>query len=392
MKIIYTNYTDMGNPWTPKGLEPEYLGKEIIKNKNDLKILCRGISKERTINIDKKYIYTPIPFGNILPKILTFFEKKFRIPGRYYSSLLFEHFASKQIKDCDLLICGIPSQIKQMEKAKSQNIKTFVIATSAHIKFVQKLMKEEYENHGLTYFNKDLKIFEETNSKSYENADLIFARSEYNKMTLIDSGISPHKIYPEPVDVFFNSKKFKPKRIKKDKIFRAIYVGQVSFAKGSHYLLEAWKNLNLKNSELILCGGIETALKNKFPDLFELNNVKYLGHTDPLNYLQNSDIFCFPSLTEGCPQAIVEAMACGLPVIATTHSGSLARENKEGYVVPIRDVRAFEEKIKVLYENDKLRHKLSNNCIKRAKEFGIENYSKNLYKKIIKGYNSILKQ
>jgi glycosyltransferase involved in cell wall biosynthesis len=157
--------------------------------------------------------------------------------------------------------------------------------------------------------------------------------------------------------------------------FRVAYVGMISFWKGIHYLLEAWEQLALPNAELLLCGTPEKAFKEKFGRFWHTPSIRFLGHVDPLPFLQQSSVFCFPSLSEGCPQAIIEAMACGLPVIATENSGSLARNGKEGFVVPIRDSGALAAKIRFFYENPRPARQMGAAAARRAKEFSIERYS-----------------
>ncbi len=325
MKVILSSYTDLGNPSTPKGLEPEGLGIELNKRDELKKVLCRGISKKRQMNLDKKFIIQPIPFGNKIPLFFSGINKLYhRFPSRYITHNIYDSFSKKYIKNADILCCEIPSLIKQIREAKKNRIKTITFATSAHIDYTKKLMKEEYNKYSLEYNPQHL-VFEESNRASYKESDMIFARSEYTRKTLIESGIPKEKIYKKPIDVFYDSERFTPPKKSKDNKFRAVFVGQISFTKGVHYLIEAWEKLDLPNTELLMCGDIEDLFKKTFKEYFDNPSIKFLGHVDSLYYLQRSNIFCFPSLTEGCSQAIVEAMACGLPIIATENSGSLAR-------------------------------------------------------------------
>lgn len=392
MKIILSSYTDLGNPSTPKGLEPEWLALDLIKRKIPVKVICRGVSKERSVLLDKKYIVQPVPFGNKIPLLFSAISKWIckNFPSRYLSTHLFDFCAKWHVRKADILCCEHPSLVREMRMAQKKGMKTFVFATSAHVIYTNKLYSEEYTKYGLKYDNSGNKMFDNYNITSYAEADLIFARSEYTRKSLIESGISKDKIYSKTIDVFYNSKKFKLNfLVKKDKMFRAVYVGQVCFSKGVHYLLEAWKELKLDNAELILCGGIEEDFKKTFPQYFNLPSIKFVGHVDPLSYLQNSSIFCFPSLSEGCSQAIVEAMACGLPIIATHNSGSLARNGQEGFVVPIRDSAAFAKQIKYLSEHPDKVKEMGYKGVERAKEFTIEAYSKRVADYLEDAYNSL---
>ena len=377
MKFILSCYTDLGNPSTPKGLEPEWLGMELSRRGELSKVIVRGISKKRPVLLDSQYVVKPIPFGSRLPLFFSAINKYVSrlFPARYLSHEAFDYFAAKHIDSANVLCCEIPSLTREMRAAKRKGMKTFVFATSAHVDYVQKLMDEEYGKFGLKYNNPGVLPFIKSNRESYLEADMIFPRSDYNKRSLIESGVPKERIYDIPLGVFTDLRKFKPKK-RKDSVFRAVFVGQVSFAKGVHYLLEAWRSLGIDNAELILCGGVEPLFKDTFSEYFSDSSIRFEGHVDPLPFLQKSDVFCFPSLSEGSPQAIVEAMACGLPVIATENSGSIARDKKDGFIVPIRDSKSLAKRIKFFYDRPEKAREMGRSGMKEAKKWSIDRYAK----------------
>ena len=72
---------------------------------------------------------------------------------------------------------------------------------------------------------------------------------------------------------------------------------------------------------------------------------------------------------DGIPTVILEAMALGLPVITTPNSGSIVRDGKEGFVVPIRDVEALRERIAHLRENPGVRARMGHAARARAEQY-----------------------
>jgi glycosyltransferase involved in cell wall biosynthesis len=70
------------------------------------------------------------------------------------------------------------------------------------------------------------------------------------------------------------------------------------------------------------------------------------------SYVRGS-VFVLPTVEDGFAMVLVQAMAAGLPVIATVNSGGpdLIEEGKQGFLVPIRDVDALKEKLLYLYEH-----------------------------------------
>ena len=73
-------------------------------------------------------------------------------------------------------------------------------------------------------------------------------------------------------------------------------------------------------------------------------------------------------------------MSFGLPVITTPYCGSVIENNKEGFIVPIRNSETLAYKIKEIVENRTLRMKMSNASFNKAKKYTWANYKKNLLK------------
>jgi glycosyltransferase involved in cell wall biosynthesis len=96
-----------------------------------------------------------------------------------------------------------------------------------------------------------------------------------------------------------------------------IYAGGCSIRKGIPVLLEAWEKAQLRDAELLLVGSWQLA-ESKLRELPP--GVKFVGPVGPerlRELYRESDVFVFPSFFEGFGLVILEAMACGLPVIAS---------------------------------------------------------------------------
>jgi glycosyltransferase involved in cell wall biosynthesis len=87
-------------------------------------------------------------------------------------------------------------------------------------------------------------------------------------------------------------------------------------------------------------------------------------------YYSNSSVFVLPSLADSFALVVLEAMACGVPVIVTENTGSkeVFRDGVDGFVVPIRDVEAIKEKILFLYENRDVCQAMGEAARQRASE------------------------
>jgi glycosyltransferase involved in cell wall biosynthesis len=291
--------------------------------------------------------------------------------------------ASKNLEDCDIFHYWRSHGIKSARKAKEGGAKIFVENASSHPSVQNRILIEEYNKYGIIskpYVDDQLrKAIDELNYADYVVVPKGFAYDSF-----ISEGFDRKKLIA--VNFGIDLEKFKDfRKNKKDNKFRAIFVGQVTLRKGIQYLLEAWDKLDLENSELLvvgkLCADSESIVKKyKFND-----SIKFLGQTNPMPYYAKSDIFVFPSIEEGSALVTYEAMACGLPQITTFNSGSVVRDGKDGFIIPIRDVKSIKEKINFFYKNPELMKKMSKNAREEVKKYPWSNYGATVLKAYKKG-------
>jgi glycosyltransferase involved in cell wall biosynthesis len=87
-------------------------------------------------------------------------------------------------------------------------------------------------------------------------------------------------------------------------------------------------------------------------------------------YYSNASVFVLPSLADSFSLVVLEAMACGLPVIVSAHTGSkeVLTEGLDGFIVPIRDVEALKEKILYFYRHPDAREEMGEAALCRVQE------------------------
>jgi glycosyltransferase involved in cell wall biosynthesis len=127
-----------------------------------------------------------------------------------------------------------------------------------------------------------------------------------------------------------------------------MFVGRLTVAKGLDILLNAWaqRDAALADARLVLVGDgeLRERLKQQAHSLGLDRSVIFTGSTtDTAQYLRAADAFVLPSRTEGMPVALLEAMACGLPCIATRVGGSaeLIDDGQNGRLIAPEDVAAL---------------------------------------------------
>jgi len=168
----------------------------------------------------------------------------------------------------------------------------------------------------------------------HQLADVIVVPSRFVFNSLVDNGVSQNKIIINPfgtdVQHFHPASEFP----KLDPLI-FLYVGRCMARKGLPLLLSAWQQLQPTNAELWIAGTgkVPEEIQNQSP-----NSVRWLGSIsrEKLPQLfQQAHVFIFPSFFEGLAQVQLEAAACGLPIIATTASGSeeIVEEGKTGFII-----------------------------------------------------------
>ncbi len=205
----------------------------------------------------------------------------------------------------------------------------------------------------------------------YESADAIAVPSRFVLRTFLEHGVPARKLHLCPYGA--NLSLFSP-RPRHDGRFRVLFVGSVSIRKGIGYLLEAVRPLVRRNRlDLWLVGAVSRearALLDRHGDLF---THKGFVHSSRLaeTYSQGS-VLVLPSVEEGLGRVQVQAMACGLPVIATANTGveDLLTDGKEGFVVPIRDSGAIRERLEWMLEHPAERERMAEAALQRVAALG----------------------
>jgi glycosyltransferase involved in cell wall biosynthesis len=144
------------------------------------------------------------------------------------------------------------------------------------------------------------------------------------------------------------------------------FIGNLNLEKGLLYLIESVKNLSSDFKDLCCLiigdGPDEDYLKEKISEYQLSDNFVFLGpRKDINNILKLMNIFVLPSLREGLPLVILEAMAASCPVIATNIDGipEIINHKENGWLVPPANAEELSTAIKTLLVNDKLRQEFA---------------------------------
>jgi glycosyltransferase involved in cell wall biosynthesis len=185
-----------------------------------------------------------------------------------------------------------------------------------------------------------------------------------------------------------------------------VFSGCIIYRKGIDILIASWDLLARKLSDkeilLLLVGPQEVPLLDnklfigKLKHLILKQNlsskVKFVGKVDNvMDYLKAADIFVFPTRAEGMANALLEAMACGLPCVATELEGvtdSVINNGVNGLLTEVENVEALTEALSKLLTDNQLKRTLGINARNEiTKNYQIDEITSKyieLYKKLLK--------
>jgi glycosyltransferase involved in cell wall biosynthesis len=234
------------------------------------------------------------------------------------------------------------------EAAKQRGLSLVLDAASAYERHVEAQVVEGEESPHMD----PMRIRRER-----ELADWIVAPSQYVVDCLLDNGVDPAKIVVIPYGV--DCDQFVPRSPVRTGPFRVLFLGTVSPSKGLRYLLEAWRALNLPESELLLVGSPSKTggqLLVEFDGIYRwLPQVPKHAAADAI---AESDVVVLPSLSDGWGLVVGEALASGVPVITTTTTGFPVRPGVDGFVIPPRSAGELARTIGLLHSNHARRRRM----------------------------------
>jgi len=327
----------------PRRKRQEYYGKDVILLGTSFPVIAGGTQTEVDIN------FNPLAIERVLKK------EKFDV-------LHFHNFT-------------LPSAWQILERSQALNILTI----HANIERLKK-------TPGLQIFLYLSKIL------TQRKIDGVIGVAPLN-LQLAKGFKGPKAVIPNGIDLEeFNPRVPKLKKFLNGKI-NILFVGRIEERKGLIYLLKAYKILEKKfsNLRLIIIG--EGPLKKDCQKYVKENNLKNVYFEDQItgknlvSYYNSCDIFCSPAIFgESFGLVLLEAMACGKPVVAFANTGykQFLQDKKGGrFLAKNRNYKDLAEKLEILIKNPKLRKEMAEWGVKEAQNYSwpkIANQVLNFYK------------
>ena len=274
--------------------------------------------------------------------------------------------------------------LELLQFARSQGLFSVVEQTIAPSVIMARLIEAEETDHPSWVLphlaDPHRSAFAERERREWETADLILCGSEFVRAGIRAAGgpvdrcrVVPYGVCP-PASV--------PARDFSRTPLRVLTVGAIGLRKGTPYVLAAARSLRGK-AEFRLVGQLHITPQAQKLLSAHVDVAGAAPRSEIQRHFAWADVFLLPSICEGSATVCYEALAHGLPVIATPNTGSVVRDGVDGFIVPIRDAEAIAERIERLAGDSELLAAMSKGALERASEYTIEEYGKRLLSALV---------
>lgn len=232
-----------------------------------------------------------------------------------------------------------------------------------------KTLNQEYE---FSLSENELEVL----SNEVKLATHFLCASSLTKKSLLSKGIAEDKIKVIPYGV--DTSKFTFFERKQSDIFKVIFIGSLNQRKGITYLLDALAEMNNVELTIVTRGIYDASLIANYN--FPIHVIVDVPHEKLQKALHQAHCFVLPSILEGFGQVILEAMATGIPVIATENTAAkdIIENGFDGFVTPIRDIQSIKVSLEKLQYDAAFAQKMGKAACEKAKIYTWEKFRADL--------------
>jgi glycosyltransferase involved in cell wall biosynthesis len=303
----------------------------------------------------------------------------YKLLGKMRALALHDRIVARRIEklagQVDIIHAWPVAALETLKTAARLGIPTVLERPNAHTRFAFETVKREFDRLGMNlpagdeyYYRKDVLEKEEA---EYELADFILCPSDFVARTFVDQGVARSKLLRHAFG--FDENVFYPRGEpqKAGGGLRMLFVGVCAVRKGLHFALDAWlKSPASETGTFLIAGEFLTAYATKLSPMLSHPSVKVLGHrNDVPELMRNSDLLVLPSVEEGFPLVIAEAIGSGCVPLASDACAEICRHMENGLVHRVGDVAMLAQQIAMLHEDRTLLGRLRAGCLRTAREF-----------------------
>jgi glycosyltransferase involved in cell wall biosynthesis len=268
----------------------------------------------------------------------------------YRYAVRFARWASRQLPEADIMQLWTGYALESIAVARGKGALTIALRGSAHIRTQMELLRDEFDRFGLVPPRTDGPLVERE-CEEYDAADMVNVISTFAMRTFLARGFAASRLILTPLAVDIGEVVSVAPRTPRPGPLRVLFLGNVSLQKGVHYLLDAAHSLGKVAVSVSLVGGVSSDGKEVLRRLSQAGEWKGSVSRAQLRHVfAEHDVLVLPSVQDGFGAVICEAMAAGLPVIATENTGApdVVRNGVDGLIVPARSAPALRDALEKL--------------------------------------------
>jgi glycosyltransferase involved in cell wall biosynthesis len=285
-----------------------------------------------------------------------------------------ENLFLKKLSQFDASYIWPGISLKTMQKARNSGKPVFLERVNCFTGLSKQILDQGYFQLGLKPTHKT--DFESVRSElaEIELADFLLCPSQIVTQSFLDAGVPAYKLLttsegwsPERFPYLRQSNSIQKQQ---GRDFTAVFMGSDSIRKGLPTLLRVWEKANIRG-KLIILGHLDPVVAELCGDTLSQTDVVALStRPDYASYYLLADVFVLPSLEEGSPLVTYEAMAHGLPVLASPMgAGGIVRDGIDGFVIPLEEEDRWVETLVNLSIDHELRHQMGESARNQAYEY-----------------------
>jgi glycosyltransferase involved in cell wall biosynthesis len=290
--------------------------------------------------------------------------------------------AGGHVKKANVVVASYHVARHVFRRARASGRRTVLNYPIAHHRWQYRFYDEQARAHpefagALPRFG-DTERHSELLDAEIELADTILVGSQFARDSFVSAGVAPEKLRVIPYGT--DTERFRPAASPRrdDKVFRAVFVGQIGERKGISHLLKAYKAFRRPDTELHLVGDYVPGAEEAYAPYRDLyRHTPNVPQKQLPDLFRSADVFVFPTLVEGMGMVVLEAMACGIPVIVTPNGpGDVVRDGVDGFVVPACNSEAIVERLERMYAEPELRFEMGRNARTHAESWSWARYAR----------------
>lgn len=220
----------------------------------------------------------------------------------------------------------------------------------------------------------------------WATADLVMVNSEWSRQALMKQGVPVSKLAVVPLAYELEKAKGDSRKAKvemnlpfgRSRPLRVLFLGQVILRKGIQYLIEAARLLDKEPIQFDVVGSIRISDEAvaSAPANMTFHGPVCRERTE--QFYQSADLFVLPTLSDGFALTQLEAMARGLPVIATPNCGEVVSDGVDGLIVPASESNALAEALQLLLQDPGKLRAMSDATASKLEQFSLARLKENL--------------